>query len=121
VVLVCRVSHTAQQGLNSTRKHIDDLVTECSTISVSIKNLVAKLDQINTPTINEKLDRAVTDAANSLHAITETKSVLQTHIDQNFIDFKNFKENAVSLRKIVMILLAISVVSLVISIVSLLM
>lgn len=110
----------AQQGLNATRKHIDDLITEISTLSVSLKNLVVKLNELNTPTINEKLDSVVVNSANAIQWVIETKNTLQAHIDNYIADYDETRSNALFLRKMMMLLLAISGVSLVISIISLL-
>jgi predicted nuclease with TOPRIM domain len=110
----------AQQGLNATRKHIDDLITESSTLSISLKNLVTKLNDLNTPTINEKLDNVVVNSTNAIQWVIATKNTLQAHIDNYIADYDDTRSNTLFLRKMMMLLLAISGVSLVISIISLL-
>lgn len=107
----------AQQDLNSTRKHIDALVTESSALSSSLKSLVAKLDKLNTPTINEKLDNAVVNTSKAINSIIEISSILTDYNNKYIDNFESIIKRSLSLRRMLMILLAVSVGSLIVSII----
>lgn len=111
---------TAQQGLNSTRENIDELVRECSALSSSLKDLVAKLDKLNTPTINEKLDYAVVNTTKAINSINEISNILIDYNNKYIDNFDSIIKTSSSQRKLLMILLAVSIGSLILSIIGLL-